>query len=135
MQIHFCCHLYYDAVDGEVRAVDEFGVGFGGVVGGSVFRPHLIVNGFLGLLDMQFARVAVCILSSEVIDAVGDVGGLLDLDEEVSSSDGMQPSGRQEEEVSLVCFVGSDDILHGRMTVDRISCCKPLVVFGRDGGL
>ena len=89
MEIHFSRHLHNDAVDGEVRAVNEFGVGFSGVVGRTVLRPDLVVNGLLGLLDMQFARVAVGVLTSKVIDAVGNVGCLLYLDEEVTGPDGM----------------------------------------------
>ena len=57
--------------------------------------------------------IAGSIDATEVIDTVGDIRGLLYLDEEVTGSDGMESSGRQEIEVSLVRLVGGDDILHG----------------------
>ena len=96
LEVYFRGNLYDDAVDGEVRTVNEFGVGFGGVVGGTVLGPNLVVNGFLGLLDMQLTRFAGCIDAPEVIDTVGDIRGLLDLEEEVTGSDGMESSGGQE---------------------------------------
>ena len=93
VQIDLGGYLYDHAMDGEVRTMDEFGVGFGGVVGSSVLRPYLVVDGFLGLLYMQFPRVTVCILASEVIDAVGDIGGFLYLDKEITGSDSVESSG------------------------------------------
>ena len=96
MEIDLCGYLYDDAVDGKIRAVDEFGVGFGGVVGCTVLGPNLVVDGFFGLLDMQFTRFAGCIDATEVIDTVGDIGRLLDLHEEITGSDGMETSCRQE---------------------------------------
>ena len=96
MEINLCSYLYDDAVDGEVRTVNEFGVGFGGIVRGTILGPNLVVDGLLGLLDMQFTGFAGCIDATEVIDTVGDIRGLLDLDEEVTGSDGMESSGRQE---------------------------------------
>ena len=96
MEINLCSYLYDDAVDGEVRTVNEFGVGFGGIVRGTILGPNLIVDSFLGLLDMQLTRFAGSIDATEVIDTVGDIGRLLDLDEEVTGSDGMESSGGQE---------------------------------------
>ena len=113
MEINLCSYLYDDTVDGEVGTVNEFGVGFGGIVRGTILGPNLIVDSFLGLLDMEFAWFAGSIDATEVIDTVGDIRGLLNLDEEVTGSDGMESSGRQEIEVSLVRLVGGDDILHG----------------------
>ena len=113
MKIDFCGYLYDDAVDGEVRTVDEFGVGFGGVVGGTILGPNLVVDGFFGLFNMQLTWFAGCIDTTEVIDTVGDIRGLLDLDEEVTGSDGMESSGGQEVKVSLVRLVRSDDIQEG----------------------
>ena len=135
MKIDFCGYLYDDAIDGEVRAVDEFGIGFGRVVGSTVFRPNLIVDGFLGLLDMQFTGFTLGIHATEVIDAICDIGRLLDLDKKITGSDSMESSCRQEIEVSLVCLVGRDNILHGRMPVDSRSGCELFVFLGRDGAV
>ena len=96
MEIDFCRHLHHYSIHREIGAVNEFGVGFGGVVRGTILRPHLVVNGFFGLLDMEFTGFAGCIDAPEVIDTVGDIRGLLDLDEEVTGSDGMESSGGQE---------------------------------------
>ena len=93
MQIDLCRYLYDDAVDREIRAVDEFGIGFGGVIRRAVLGPNLIVDGFFGLLDMQFTGFTGRIDTTEVIDTVRDIRRLLDLDEEVTGSDGMESSG------------------------------------------
>jgi hypothetical protein len=44
----------------------------------------------------------VLIHASEVIDTVGDVRGLLNLDEEITGTNSMQSSGRKKKEVSLM---------------------------------
>ena len=94
MKINLLRYLNYDTIDVEVGTVDELRGGTGRIVTGTIFGPYLIVDGILGLVDVELARIAVGILTAEVIDAIGDVGGLLDFGEEVTSSDGMQtPSG------------------------------------------
>ena len=113
MEIDLLCHLNDYAMHDEVGAVDELRDGTCAVVGCPVLGPHLVVDGVLGLLDVEFARLAMGILASEVIYAVGDVAGLLDFGEEASGSDGMQTSGREEEQVALMCLVGGYDICHG----------------------
>ena len=115
MEVDLCGYLYDDAVDGEVRAVDEFRVRFGGVVGGTILGPDLVVDRFLGLLDMKFAGFALGIDTPEVIDAIGDVGRLLDLDEEVTGAYRMESSGRQEIEISLVRLMGGNNVKEGVM--------------------
>ena len=45
------------------------------------------------------------ILSSEVVDAVGDVAGLLYLSQEVAGTDGMQTACWQEKEVAVMSLV------------------------------
>ena len=102
MQIDLRRHLHHYPVHREIGAVNEFGVRFGGIIGSAVLGPNLIVDRLFRLGDMQFARVTMRIFSSEIIDAIGDIRGLLDLGEEVTGSDGVQSSGREEEEVSLV---------------------------------
>ena len=89
MKIDLLGHLYYHAVYDEVGAVDELAGGFRRVIRCAVLGPHLIVDGILREVDVQFARIAVYILASEVIDAVGDVAGLLNFGKEVACSDGV----------------------------------------------
>ena len=130
MEIDFCSDLHHYSIHREIRAVDEFGVWFGGVIGGTILGPNLIVNSFFGLFDMEFTGFAGCIDTPEVIDAVGDIRGLLDLDEEVTGTNGMESSGRQEVKVTLVRLMGSDDVLHGRMSIDSRSGSELFVLFG-----
>ena len=68
MEINLLGHLYDDTVYHEIGAVDELAGGLGGVVGGTVFGPHPVVDGCLGLFDMQLARIAVSVFAAEVID-------------------------------------------------------------------
>ena len=110
MKVHLGGNLNHHPVHREIGTMDEFGVWFGRIIGGTVFRPYLVVYGFFSLLNMQFAWFALCINTSKIIDAIGDVGGLLYLDKEVTCSDGMESSGRQKIEVSLMRFVCSDDV-------------------------
>ena len=89
VQIHLRRHLHHNPIDGEIRAVDKFGVGFGRVIGRAVLGPDLIVDRLFGFGDVQFTGIAMRILASEVIDTVGDIRSLLDLGEEVTGSDGV----------------------------------------------
>ncbi len=66
---------------------------------------------------MEFAGVAIGILAVVVVYAIGDVGCLLNLRNEASRTDGMHPTCRQEEDVSLLYFVffeavGKGIVLH-----------------------
>ena len=135
MEIHFRGDLHNDSVDDEVRAMDKFGVGFGGVVRGSIFGPYLVIDSLLGLLDMEFTRFALRVHAPKVIDAIGDVRRLLYLDEEVTGTDSMETAGRQEKQVTLVRLVRSDDVLHRRVPVDSRGCSELLVFLGCDRAL
>ena len=73
VEIHLLSHLHHHAMHHEVWTVDELRRGLGAVVRGAISRPYLVVDGLLGLLDMQFPRVAMHILSPEVINPIGDV--------------------------------------------------------------
>ena len=112
MEVNLRRHLHHYSINREIGAMDKFGVGFGRIVGRAVLRPYLIIDRLFGFGYMQFAWVAVRILASEVIDAVGDIRSLLDLYKKITRSDGVQSSGREEIEVSLVGLMRSDDILH-----------------------
>ena len=114
VQIYLRRHLHHKSVDREIRAMDEFGVGFGGVIRSAILRPHAVVDSLFRLRDMQFAGIAMFILASEIIDTIGDIRSLLYLHEEIAGADSMQPSCREEKEISLVRFVGSNHVLEGR---------------------
>lgn len=73
MEVDLLSNLNDDAMDDEVWAVDQLRGRLCAVVGGAILRPYLIVDGIFGLFDMQFARLAVGILSAEVIDTIGDI--------------------------------------------------------------
>ena len=132
MEVNLLGYLDNDAVDNEIGAVDELAGGLRGVVGRAVFGPHLVVDGSLGLFDVQLAGIAVGILAAEVVDAIGDVAGLLNLGEEVAGTNGMQTTCGQEVEVALVSLVGGYDVLHGRVAVDGLGGGQLFVVFGGD---
>ena len=112
VKIDLLCHLHHHTIDVEVRAVDELRDRTGGVVAGAIFWPHLIVDGLLSLLDVQLTWVSLRILTTIVIDAVGDVAGLLNLCKEGACTYGMQTTCRQEEEVALMGFVAGYHIHH-----------------------
>ena len=106
MEVHLLGYLYHDAMNHEIRAVDELAGGLRTVVGGTVFGPHPVVDGCLGLFNMQLARIAVSVFAAEVIDAIGDVAGLLNLSKEVACANSVQTTCGQEEKVALVCTRG-----------------------------
>ena len=111
MEVDLLGYLYHDTVYHKIRTVDELAGGLRTVVGGTVFGPHPVVDGCLGLFDMQLARIAVGILAAEVIDAIGDVAGLLNLSKEVACTNSVQTTCGQEEKVALVSLVNSKHVL------------------------
>ena len=62
---------------------------------------------------MQFARITVLVLTTEIVDTIGDVAGLLDFCQEVACADGMQSTSWQEIKIALMRLVGGNDVLHG----------------------
>ena len=62
---------------------------------------------------MQLSIVAILILAFVVVDAVGDVGGLLDFSQIATGSDGMDASGRDEETVALLDLILCQGIADG----------------------
>lgn len=114
---------------GEVLAADQFGLG---VLDAGIFSPvvrvDIVVDGLLGLLDVQFAGLSVKTQATIVIDPVGQVGCLLDLGDEGPGPDGVDAAGREEEHIagsdpvackhvgdgvfvdSLLIFIGSDPL-------------------------
>ena len=132
VEVDLLCHLYHHTVHHEIRTVDELGRGLCAVVGGAIFGPDLIVDSILGLLGVQFTRLAMRILASEVIDAIGDVAGLLNLCQEATGTDGMQTTGREEEQVALMCLVGGNDVGHRVLSLFGLGSYHLFVVVGRN---
>ena len=63
MEVDLLRYLHDYAMHDEVGAVDELRDGTGAVVGCPVLGPHLVVDGLLCLLDVEFSRVAVLVLN------------------------------------------------------------------------
>ena len=80
-----------DDLDGTVVGVD--------VLGAVVFL-YVVVEGLGGEFGVQFAGFAVHAGAVVVEDAVGDIGGLLDLGEEDAATDGMDTTGREVEDIT-----------------------------------
>ena len=54
MEVYLLSNLHHYAMDYEMLTVDELRHGSGGVIAGTIFRPHTIVDGIARLVDMQF---------------------------------------------------------------------------------
>lgn len=94
----------FAAFDPEVGAIDYCGDTRRLVVGGTVVGEDGIeIDGVDGAVDMQFAATAV------VEHPIGDVAGLLNLDEEVSGSDGVYAPGGKEVDVGRLGVARSHD--------------------------
>ena len=84
----------------------HFGVG-PGLVMCAIVLPDVIVNGLPGKFGVQGTGLAVQTRAIVVVDAVGDVAGLLYLKQIATSADGMHAAGRKEEDVARChCVVG-----------------------------
>ena len=89
-----------DDLDGTVVGVDVFG---------AVVFLYMEVEGLGGEFGVEFAGLAVHAGAIVVEDAVGDVAGLLDLGEEDATTDGMDTTGREVEDITgLDLMVGED---------------------------
>ena len=113
MEIDLLGDLHHHAMHHEVGTVDELRDGLRAVVAAAILRPHLIVDGILGLFDVQLTGIAVGILTAEVIDAVGDIARLLYLGQEVAGTNGVQTACRRRP------AWGSDRLLAQRWPVAR----------------
>ena len=91
-----------------------------------VVGKHLIVDALGSQLGVQLAWTAQVIMTVEVVDAIGDVAGLLDFGKEATRADGMNTPGRQEEAVALLHRIARDGIDDG-LFADHL-----LVLLGRD---
>ena len=99
---------------GEIGARDQL---HAAVLHGFVVCPvvgqHGVVDGVLGQFGVQFAGVAVGVAAVEVVDAVGEVRGLLDLGDERPGADRVHAARGQEKDVARVYFVVGEDVGDG----------------------
>ena len=71
------------------------------------------VNGLGSQFGMELAGLAVKTRTVIVEDAVGDIGGLLYLDQTDAATDGMDTTGRKVEDIALVDFMFGKDLGDG----------------------
>ena len=107
-----------DDLDGTVVGVDVFG---------AVVFLYVVVEGLGGQFGMELAGLAVHAGTVVVEDAVGDIGGLLDLGEEDTTTDGMDTTGRQVEHITGL------DLMVGEHLGDGTVFYAFLVFIGGDG--
>ena len=89
-----------DDLDGTVVGVDVFG---------AVVFLYVVVEGLGGEFGVELAGLAIHARTIVVVDAIGDIGGLLDLGEEDAATDGMDTTGREVEDIAgLDLMVGKD---------------------------
>ena len=88
---------------GEIVAVNQLygAVGAGQIVG-AVVGEYAIVDGVLRQFSMQFAGIAVLVQTAEVVDAVGNVAGLLDFGDGGTSADAVHSSCGKEEYIAFL---------------------------------
>lgn len=101
---------FHDA-DIEIGGVDDL---YGAVGWGDVFRAvvglDVEVEGLGGEGCMEFAGTTVHAWAVVVVDAVGDVGGLLDLCEEDAAANGVDAAGGEVEDVAGLDLVVGEDV-------------------------
>ena len=62
---------------------------------------------------MELAIVAILVLALEVVDAIGNIAGLLNLGNETACSDGMDSAGRNKEAITFLYLILSQGIGDG----------------------
>ena len=72
---------------------------------GAIVVFYRIVDGIFRQFGVQFAKIAVLVSAVEVVDAVSDVGSLLDFGQKTTRSDAVDTSCRQEEHVARLYVV------------------------------
>ena len=97
-------------LDTEVRGVQEL-MGNIGVIAmtGLVFGIYGIVNSLCCQFGMKFTGLAVKSGTVVVENAVSDIRGLLDFGQTYATTDGMDPTGRQVEDIVFVNLMTGED--------------------------
>ena len=87
--------------NGEERGVnDEVGLVQTIAIGGAIVGFDMVVEGLGSQLGMEFTGLAIHARTVVVVDAIGDIAGLLDLRQEDASTDGMNTTGREVEDIA-----------------------------------
>ena len=115
---------FHDA-DIEIGGVDDLD-GLIGIVDilGAVVLFDMIVEGLRCQLGMQLARLTIHARTVVVVDAIGDIGGLLDFCQKDASTDGMDATGREIE------YIAGLDLMVGKDIYDSAIGYALLVFFG-----
>ena len=72
-----------------------------------VFGIHFIIDGILGLLCMEFAGISLGVTAVEVVYAIGDIAGLLNLGKKIACADSVDTScGKEEKYFCTKCYAG-----------------------------
>ena len=103
-----------DDLDAEIRCVQQY-VGNIDVITvlGLVVGIDGEVNGLGSQLGMELAGLAVKTGTVVVEDAVGDIGGLLYLDQTDAATDGMNTTGGEVEDIAFMDFMLGKDLGDG----------------------
>ena len=103
-----------DDLDAEVWGVQQY-VGNIDVITvlGLVVGIDGKVNGLGSQFGMELAGLAVKTGTVVIEDAVGDIGGLLYLDQTDAATDGMDTTGREVEDIALMDFMLGKDLGDG----------------------
>ena len=84
----------------------------------------MVVECLGGQLGMEFAGLAIHAWAVVVVDAIGDIAGLLDLGEHDAATDGMYTACREVEDIASL------DLMVGKDLCDA-SVLNPLLIFIR----
>ena len=87
--------------DGEERRVDDkVSLVQTIAIGGAIVGFDMVVEGLGSQLGMEFTGLAIHARTVIVVDAIGDIAGLLDLRQEDACTDGMNTTGREVEDIA-----------------------------------
>ena len=87
--------------NGEKRGVnDEVGLVQTIAIGGAIVGFDMVVEGLGSQFGMEFTGLAIHARTVIVVDAIGDIAGLLDLRQENACTDGMNTTGREVEDIA-----------------------------------
>ena len=90
----------------------------------TIVVEHGIVDTLRSQLCMELTVIAVLILTLEIIDTVGHIGGLLDLGNKAACTNGMDTTSRDKEYIALTDFITSQCI------GNRVVLHHLLILFG-----
>ena len=78
---------------------------------------------------MELAIVAILVLALEVVDAIGNIAGLLNLGNETACSDGVDSARRNKEAVVLLYVILSQGIGDGIILTISLYCSGVICIF------